>query len=67
MRTVTIASDRFAELGRAHSRVLGRPDLALVVIPHPLAGLSPAEAEARGRAVGRVVLRVLGQLAWPAT
>jgi hypothetical protein len=57
---VTVTSDRFLELGRLQSRALGRPDLALVVIPHPLAGLAPAEAEERGRAAGRDVLRLVG-------
>ena len=59
MRTVTVTSDRFLELGRLQSRALGRPDLALVVIPHPLAGLAPAEAERSGRAAGLEVLRLL--------
>jgi len=61
VRTVTIASDRFFDLGRLQARTLGRPDLALVVIPHPLAGLAPAEAEERGRAAGREILRLLDQ------
>ncbi|HSR25158.1 MAG TPA: hypothetical protein VLW53_16505 [Candidatus Eisenbacteria bacterium] len=59
MRAVTVTTDRFLELGRLQSRALGRADLALVVIPHPLAGLAPAEAERRGRAAGQEVLRLL--------
>ncbi len=59
MRTVTVASDRFLELGRLQARTLGFPDLRLVVIPHPLAGLDRAAAEERGRAVGRELLRLL--------
>lgn len=61
MRTVTVASDRFVELGRLQSAALGRPDLRLVVIPHPLAGLAAAEAEERGRAAGRDILRLLDE------
>lgn len=59
MRTVTVASDRFRELGELQSRTLGRPDLLLAVIPHPLAGLDEAAAVERGRAAGRDILRLL--------
>jgi hypothetical protein len=56
---VTVTSDRFLQLGRLQSRALGRPDLRLAVIPHPLAGLDPAQALDRGRAVGREILSLL--------
>ena len=59
MRTVTVTSDRFLELGRLQSRALGRPGLELVVIPHPLAGLAAEEATDRGRTVGRAILERL--------
>ena len=59
MRTVTVTSDRFLELGRLQSRTLGAPDLRLAVIPHPLAGLAEADAVERGRAVGREILAML--------
>jgi hypothetical protein len=59
VRTVTITSDRFHELGVLQSRTLGRPDLLLAVIPHPLAGLDEAAAVERGRAAGREIVRLL--------
>lgn len=59
MRTLTVTSDRFLELGRLQARTLGVPDLRLAVIPHPLAGLDSAAAEERGRSVGRELLRLL--------
>ena len=59
MRTVTVTSDRFLELGRLQAGTLGVPDLRLVVIPHPLAGLDPLAAEDRGRSVGHELLRLL--------
>src|SRR5215472_16586232 len=65
VRTVTVASDRFVELGRALSRALGRPDLALVVVPHPLAGLAAADAEERGRTAGRALLAMLRTTSLP--
>jgi hypothetical protein len=54
-----VTSDRFLELGRLQARTLGVPSLRLAVIPHPLAGLDPAAAVERGRAVGRELLRLL--------
>jgi hypothetical protein len=59
VRTLTVASDRFLELGRLQARTLGVPDLRLAVIPHPLAGLGPGAAEDRGRMVGRELIRLL--------
>ena len=58
---MTVTSDRFLELGRLQSRALGRPDLLLAVIPHPLAGLDGAAAIERGRVAGREILRLLGR------
>jgi hypothetical protein len=59
VRTLTVTSDRFLELGRLQARTLGIPDLPLAVIPHPLAGLDRAAAEERGRSVGRELVRLL--------
>jgi hypothetical protein len=58
-----VTTDRFEQLARAQARALSRPDLALEVIPHPLAGLDAAEAAGRGRGVGeriRSALRLQG-------
>jgi hypothetical protein len=60
VRTVTVATDRFSELALLQARTLGRPDLALVVIAHPLAGLAGEVARERGRLAGREVRRLLG-------
>ena len=54
-----MTTDRFEQLARAQARALSRPDLALEVIPHPLAGLEPAEAARRGRGVGERILSAL--------
>jgi hypothetical protein len=59
VRTVTVVSDRFLELGRLQARALGVPDLALAVIQHPLAGLPEEVARERGRAAAQEVLRLL--------
>jgi hypothetical protein len=36
-----------ARLGKAQSRVFGTPDLPLILIPHPLGGISLEKVEAR--------------------
>jgi hypothetical protein len=59
VRTLTVTSDRFVELGRLQARTLGIPELRLAVIPHPLAGLDRAAAEDRGRSVGRELVRLM--------
>jgi hypothetical protein len=38
--TAVICSGPFLKLGQAQARVFGVPDLPLIVIPHPLGGLS---------------------------
>jgi hypothetical protein len=55
VRTVTIVTEVFANLAMAQARVRGRGDLPLVVIPHPVGGLRPAELTDR-------VARAAGQL-----
>ena len=38
--TAVICSGPFLKLGQTQARVFGVPDLPLIVIPHPLGGLS---------------------------
>ena len=62
MRTITVTTDRFIQLGQMQAAALGQPELPLVVIPHPLAGLGAADALERGRAVARDVLALVDQM-----
>jgi hypothetical protein len=55
-----VTTDRFEQLARAQARALSRPELALELIPHPLAGLDAAEAASRGRGVGERIRSALG-------
>lgn len=41
--TLVICSDRFETLGRAQADALGKPELALGIIPHPLGGITDDE------------------------
>ena len=45
--TAVICSDPFLKLGKAQARVFGVPELPLVMIPHPLGGLSVEQVEGR--------------------
>jgi len=45
--TAVICTDPFLKLGRAQARVFGAPDLPLIIIPHPLGGVSLEKVEAR--------------------
>ncbi len=45
--TAVICTDPFLKLGKAQARVFGTPDLPLIIIPHPLGGVSLEKVEAR--------------------
>jgi hypothetical protein len=45
---IVVCSTPFSKLAMAQARTFGVPDLPMVVIPHPLGGLS--DEEIRGRA-----------------
>ena len=45
--SAVICSEVFRNLALHQARVLGWPDMPLIVIPHPLGGLAPQEVEAR--------------------
>jgi hypothetical protein len=47
LRAAVICSEAFLKLGRTQARVFGVPDLPLILIPHPLGGLSLVEVQAR--------------------
>lgn len=44
---VVVCSAPFAQLAKTQARIFGVPDLAMVVIPHPLGGLSSEEIQGR--------------------
>jgi hypothetical protein len=62
VRTITVTTDRFIQLAKMQAAALGRPDLPLVVIPHPLAGLAEADSQERGRVVARAVLALVDEM-----
>lgn len=57
--TVTIATDKFAPLGRLEARVLGQRELPIVVIPHPIVDLNDQVARALGHELATEVAQAL--------
>jgi len=56
LATAVIVSEPFLKLGKAQARVFGVPDLPLLLIPHPLGGLSLEQVEGRaGQAIPQVL------------
>jgi len=47
LTAAVICSEPFRALGKNQARVFGEPDLALVMIPHPLGGLSIEQVQGR--------------------
>lgn len=56
---MTVATDVFAPLGYAEAAALGRPNLPLVLIPHPIGGQRPEEVRAKAEAVAEAVIAAL--------
>lgn len=57
--TAVICSGPFLKLGQAQARVFGVPDLPLIIIQHPLGGLSLADVKARAEAAIPKVVALL--------
>ena len=57
--TAVICSTPFEKLGRAQARVLGVPDLPLVMIQHPLGGLAIEDVKARADQAAPTVIDLL--------
>jgi hypothetical protein len=59
--TAVIVSEPFLKLGKTQACVLGVPDLPLLLVPHPLGGLSLEQVEGRaGHAIPQVVELIRG-------
>jgi hypothetical protein len=48
---VTICSNRFETLARATAAGLGMPNLPLVIVPHPIGGISAEEVIAKADSI----------------
>ena len=63
LTTTVICSDPFIKLGKTQAMVLGTPDLPLVIVPHPVGGLSLDQVEARARIAVPQVVKLIEEFA----
>ena len=63
LATAVIVSEPFLTLGKTQARVFGVPDLPLLLIPHPLGGLSLEHVEGRAQRVLPQVLKIIEERA----
>lgn len=61
--SAVICSEPFVQLGRTQSKVLGVPDLPLIIIKHPLGGLALDDVKARADSALAQLLDVLRERA----
>jgi hypothetical protein len=61
--TAVIVSEPFLALGKTQARVFGVPDLPLLLVPHPLGGLSLGEVEGRAQHALPQVLKLIKERA----
>ena len=57
--TIVICSAPFESLATNQARILGVPDLPLVFVDHPFAGIDLPEVRERARQAGDQILRLL--------
>ena len=57
---MTICSNRFEVLARATATGLGMPDIPLVVVPHPIGGISGEEVVAKADSIlDKIIARLV--------
>ena len=49
IRAAVLCTQPFLKLGKTQAQVLGVPDLPLILIPHPLGGISLEQVEGRAQ------------------
>ena len=59
--TAVICSGPFVKLGQTQSRVFGVPELPIIVIPHPLGGISLDGVRGRAEVAIAQLLELLGE------
>jgi hypothetical protein len=47
LRTAVVCTEPFLKLAQAQARTFGVPDLPIIMIPHPLGGISVEQVEGR--------------------
>jgi hypothetical protein len=58
-----ICSEPFRRLGKTQRKVLGAPELPLVMIPHPLGGLSIEQVQGRAEIAAPQIIELIRKFA----
>ena len=59
IRAAVLCTQPFLKLGKTQAQVLGVPDLPLILIPHPLGGISLEQVEGRAQHALPALLNLL--------
>ncbi|MGF1598951.1 MAG: hypothetical protein ACFCVK_18850 [Acidimicrobiales bacterium] len=59
MPTITIGTDAFSRLATLQSRAMGHPDLAVVLVDHPLGGIEPNEVRTKAEVAAQLIVERL--------
>jgi hypothetical protein len=60
--TAVLCSEPFLKLARTQAQVFGVPDLPIIVIPHPLGGISIEQVEGRAHVAWPALEKLLAEV-----
>ncbi len=60
--TAVICSDPFRALGKTQAKVLGAPDMPLIMIPHPLGGILMEQVAGRAEIASPQIIEIIKKL-----
>ncbi|GMU80047.1 MAG: hypothetical protein AMXMBFR46_28350 [Acidimicrobiia bacterium] len=55
-----MGTDAFERLAALQSKAMGHPDLAVVIVEHPLGGIDPEEVKQKARVAARAIVERFG-------
>ena len=62
LRTAVVCTEPFLKLAQAQAKTFGVPDLPIIMIPHPLGGISVEQVEGRAHAAWPQLEKLLAEL-----
>lgn len=62
LKTAVVCTEPFLKLARAQAKTFGVPDLPIIMIPHPLGGISIEQVEGRAEAAWPQLERLLREM-----
>lgn len=62
LRTAVLCTEPFLKLAQAQAKTFGVPDLPIIMIPHPLGGISVEQVEGRAHVAWPQLEKLLAEL-----